>query len=203
MTHLFFLNLSNNGFHSSIPAEFKNLLWLSDLDLHSNKFSGHLDTIFSQKASILGHFNSIDVSNNIFSDPIEANIGERPAMDSITSLILSNNPLGGSIPKSLGNLSQLQVLEMENDGLSGPIPVELGNAIELTTILLAGNKLSGAIPGNVLNLTRLKVFNGSDNKPCGMSPPHKANIPASSFQNNTCLCGAPLTPCENAQYLFL
>ncbi|TQD92724.1 hypothetical protein C1H46_021649 [Malus baccata] len=34
MTRLSFLNLSNNGFHSSIPAEFRNLSLLMDLDLH-------------------------------------------------------------------------------------------------------------------------------------------------------------------------
>ncbi|KAA8533171.1 hypothetical protein F0562_033296 [Nyssa sinensis] len=61
-------------------------------------------------------------------------------------LVLSHNPLGGSIPKSMGKLSGLQVLKLVNNGLTGRIPVELGNAKELTEILLSRNNLSGSIP---------------------------------------------------------
>lgn len=110
------------------------------------------------------NFYSIDVSNNNFSGPINASIGG----NSLTTLILSHNPLGGSIPKSLGEVNEydeirLQVLAMENCGLPGKIPVELGNATKLTTVLLSRNKLSGAIPGNLFNLSELKEFDVSKN----------------------------------------
>lgn len=199
MTSLSFLNLSNNGFHSSIPAEFKNLSLLMDLDLHSNMLTGHLNVIFSKESqSPLGQFNSIDLSNNMFSGPIDNNIGERPAMDSIKSLILSHNPLSGSIPESVGKLSELQVLKLVGNGLSGKIPVELGNSEKLTTILLSRNKLRGTIPKEVLNLNNLREFNVSRNLLSGRIPPHKTKFPVSAFLDNHGLCGAPLPPCKHS-----
>ncbi|CAK9157068.1 unnamed protein product [Ilex paraguariensis] len=115
-------------------------------------------------------------------------------MDSIVSFVLSENPLGGSIPKTLGKLSGLQVLELVGNELSGKIPIELGNATELTTILVSRNKLIGSIPEEVLNLKNLQVFDVSFNQLSGKIPPHKAVIPVSAFMNNPGLCGAPLPP---------
>ncbi|XVF15854.1 hypothetical protein REPUB_Repub09cG0192000 [Reevesia pubescens] len=88
MTRLsIFLNLAKNGFHSSIPAEFKNLRPLMDLDLHSNKFYGRLDTIFSKETDDpLGHFNTIDLFDTIFTGPISESVVQGPAMNSITLL---------------------------------------------------------------------------------------------------------------------
>ncbi|XWS45506.1 hypothetical protein CRYUN_Cryun15aG0142000 [Craigia yunnanensis] len=204
MTSLSFLNLSNNGLHSSIPAEFKNLRRLMDLDLHSNKFSGHLDTIFSKETDDpLGHFNTIDLSDNMFTGPINESVVQSPAMNSITSLVLSYNPLKGSIPKSLGQLSELQILKLVSNGVSGKIPGELGDAMELTTILLSRNKLSGTIPGKVLNLKELHEFDVSDNRLSGKIPPHKAIISASAFIDNPGLCGAPLPPYKRSDELQL
>jgi hypothetical protein len=132
----------------------------------------------------------------MFTGPVDDDIGERPAMASIHSLILSDNTFRGPLPKSVGKLGELQVLKLVNTGLSGTIPVELGDAKELSTILLSKNKLTGAIPEIVLNLKELKQFDVSSNKLKGRIPPHKAIIPASAFKNNPGLCGPPLPPCK-------
>ncbi|KAF5735984.1 hypothetical protein HS088_TW14G00114 [Tripterygium wilfordii] len=193
MTSLSFLNLSNNGFQPSILIEFENLWHLVDLDLHSNRFTGSLNTLFFKQIQLpLGHYNSIDVSNNMFNGPIDESIGERTAMDYITSLELSNNPLGGTIPKSIGKLGRLQVLKLVETGLSGMIPVEL------TSILLSKNNLSGSIPENVISLKTLQEFDVSNNRLYGQIPPHKALIPVSSFLHNLGLCGAPLPSCKRS-----
>lgn len=160
--------------------------------------SGQLDAVFSKNVQEpLGHFNSIDLSNNMFKGFIDENIGEKTAMTSIVSLVLSHNPLGGPIPASLGKLSALQVLELSGNELSGRIPMELGNATELTTIVLSNNKLGGTIPGNILNLKELIEFDVSGNRLSGRIPPHKAVLPVSGFLGNPGLCGTPLPPCKN------
>uniref|UniRef100_A0A6N2N3U3 Leucine-rich repeat-containing N-terminal plant-type domain-containing protein n=1 Tax=Salix viminalis TaxID=40686 RepID=A0A6N2N3U3_SALVM len=89
-------------------------------------------------------------------------MGERPAMASISSLILSHNPFRGPLPKSVGKLRELQVLKL----------VILG-CLEYT---------SGA--ETVLNLKELKQFDVSSNKLRGRIPPHKAILPVSAFKNN-------------------
>lgn len=68
---------------------------------------------------------SIDLSHNMFVGPIDDDIGEQKSMASIKLLKLSYNPLGGTIPKSLGNLSELIVLQLAGTGLSGMIWKEL------------------------------------------------------------------------------
>ncbi|XP_021731303.1 MDIS1-interacting receptor like kinase 2-like [Chenopodium quinoa] len=192
--NLEFLNISNNRFYSTIPVEFKNLYGLSNLDLHSNNFYGPLEVIFNKEGV---HYNSIDVSYNKFNGEIDKNIGNIPTMRSITSLILSNYPLGGSIPSSIGNLHKLWVLKMVSNRLTGRIPQELGNAKQLTTILSSRHRLSGSIPKKVLNLANLQEFDVSRNQLSGKIPPHNSSIPASAFSHNLGLCNAPLPSCKN------
>ncbi|CAA0839225.1 LRR receptor-like serine/threonine-protein kinase GSO2 [Striga hermonthica] len=173
MTNLSYLNLSNNHFDSSVPVEFKNLFFLTDLDLHSNSLSGNLNALFEKSSQYtLGMYSSIDLSNNIFSLPIDEDIGNKPVMKYVETLILSGNPLGGKIPTSLGKLRYLRKLEMEK------------------------NRLVGGIPMEVLNLKYLKSFNVSYNRLSGKIPAHKVHIPASAFEGNAGLCGEPLPPCK-------
>ncbi|KAK9129736.1 hypothetical protein Sjap_010223 [Stephania japonica] len=198
MISLSFLNLSNNGFHSSIPYEVRNLTSLSYLDLHSNNFAGSIGTVFSRKTAEypLNDYSYIDLSRNMFFGPIEEDVGNHSSVESIETLVLSHNPLGGTIPSSFGKM-RLKSLELIENGLVGGIPQELGDAMELTSIVLSKNKLSGRIPEKVLSLNYLSVFNVSENELSGEIPPHKAIFPASSFMNNKALCGSPLPPCKH------
>uniref|UniRef100_A0A803L7F0 FBD domain-containing protein n=1 Tax=Chenopodium quinoa TaxID=63459 RepID=A0A803L7F0_CHEQI len=198
MSDLWYLNISYNKFYSTIPKEFKNMLLLTDLDLHSNNFSGPLDFIFDKNVDgPLGHYNTIDVSRNKFTGPIDKNVGNKLAMNTISSLILSNNPLGGRIPKSIGNLTQMRLLEMVRDKLSGTIPEEISNADTLRIIKLSRNYLTGRVPKMVINLKWLEKFEVLRNKLSGEIPAHKANFPASAFFGNPGLCGLPLPALES------
>ncbi|KAI3901335.1 hypothetical protein MKW92_024650 [Papaver armeniacum] len=170
---LFFLNLSNNGFHSAIPIEFKTLSYLEELDLHSNNFTGGLDYIFA-KTSDGGHgyYRLLDLSDNMFAGPIDEDIG---------------------------NLNAIQAtLKLENNGLTGTIPAELSNATSLESIVLSNNNLTGGIPSGLMNLILLRELDVSHNMLTGEIPPHNATIPAASFEGNAGLCGSPLPPCKAA-----
>ncbi|KAJ8647938.1 hypothetical protein MRB53_000961 [Persea americana] len=123
MTNLSFLNLSNNGFQSTIPPQFKNLTLLMDLDLHSNSLTGGLNPVFAKAVSEpLGHWQSIDLSWNQLVGPIEDDVGDQVAMDSIQQLVLSNNHIGGRIPESVMKLEKLVVFDVSENRLSGCIP---------------------------------------------------------------------------------
>ncbi|XP_026429244.1 DNA damage-repair/toleration protein DRT100-like [Papaver somniferum] len=199
MPSLFSLNLSNNSFHSAIPIEFKTILTVIELDLHWNNFTGGLDYIFAKRRDGgMGQYRHLDLSDNMFAGPIDEDTGNLEVMQFIRKLVLSNNPFGGSIPKSLGKLRSLMTLKLANNGLTGTIPSELSNSTLLGSIVLSNNNLNGGIPSGLMNLRLLEELDVSHNMLTGEIPRHNATIPAASFEGNSGLCGSPLPPCNTS-----
>jgi hypothetical protein len=82
---------------------------------------------------------------------------------------LSSNLLEGFVPVSLGNLTNLRILDLSRqEWLSGPIPTGLGNLTALETLKLGGNALTGPIPPQLGNLSRLKVLDLGNNQGPGV-----------------------------------
>ena len=67
-------------------------------------------------------------------------------------MILSDNNLKGELPLWLGNLSNLENLDLADNGLSGTIPAALGDLASLEHVYLAGNDLSGCVPAGLRDL---------------------------------------------------
>ncbi|KAJ0981223.1 hypothetical protein J5N97_009478 [Dioscorea zingiberensis] len=71
------------------------------------------------------------------------------------NLILDNNFLLGSIPKEIGKLKSLKVLDLSMNRLSGSILPEIGNLTSLKKMDLHSNGFSGTIPPEIGNLAYL------------------------------------------------
>ena len=84
-------------------------------------------------------------------------------LSNLERLELVFNKLSGPIPSTLGNLSSLKLLYLNNNMLSGQIPSSLGNLSALTELNLAFNQLSGTLPDSIGNLTNLVVLYVSNN----------------------------------------
>jgi len=91
-------------------------------------------------------------------------------MDGTFNCIADNattgNNLRGSLPKELGNISDLTSLDMSHNELNGNIPSELGNLSNLSFLSLHNNELTGSIPsvfGNLMNLNGLYLYNNNLN----------------------------------------
>ena len=85
-------------------------------------------------------------------------------------LDLTENELTGEIPEELGNLTNLEGLDFRNNELSGQIPAELGNLANLERLALEGNQLSGEIPHQLGNLVNLEYLYLDGNELTGEIP---------------------------------
>ncbi len=74
----------------------------------------------------------------------------------VDTLLLAGNNLVGNLPASLGDLSELVLLNLSNNTLSGGIPPELGQLSSLNELNLSQNQLSGGIPATIGQLSALR-----------------------------------------------
>ena len=94
----------------------------------------------------------------------------------VTSLILEDNGLRGSLPEELGNLTQLQGLQLGFNGLTGALPPQLGNLSNLHTMTLNGNRLSETIPRELGRLRNLRLLDFGSNDLTGVIPRELGNL---------------------------
>ncbi len=94
----------------------------------------------------------------------------------VSSISLSDELNGGTIPPELGNLTYLTNLELDENFLTGNIPPELGNLFYLTNLRLGQNQLSGEIPSELGNLNNLNNLHLRQNNLTGSIPAELGNL---------------------------
>ena len=94
----------------------------------------------------------------------------------VTRVDLEENNLIGTIPSSIGTLSELTHLNLHWNDLSGDIPSSIGNLSELTHLSLYGNRLSGSLPSSLGNLSNLAILYLHANSFSGSIPSQLANL---------------------------
>ncbi|XP_017618232.2 BRASSINOSTEROID INSENSITIVE 1-associated receptor kinase 1-like isoform X1 [Gossypium arboreum] len=90
--------------------------------------------------------------------------------NSVTRVDLQNASLSGQLVPQLGQLPNLQYLELYGSNISGIIPEELGNLTNLVSLDLYLNNLSGGIPTTLGKLTKLRVLRLNNNSLTGTIP---------------------------------
>ncbi|GMH62053.1 hypothetical protein TL16_g03398 [Triparma laevis f. inornata] len=73
-------------------------------------------------------------------------LGDYPGCTALEELSVSNNKLGGEIPKELGSLKQLKVFKINSNEFEGDLPESLGELTNLETFQVDNNALVGKIP---------------------------------------------------------
>jgi len=120
-------------------------------------------------------------SNNQITGEIPSEIGN---LTNLETLNLSNTQITGEIPSEIGNLTNLTWLRLSsNNQLTGKIPSSIGNLTNLAQLHITTNQLSGEIPVEILNLnlTNLALFN---NQFSGVLPEEICNIQSVAIGNN-------------------
>ena len=109
----------------------------------------------------------LDLRFNNLAGTIPSELGN---LANLQWLQLDGNNLRGTIPRELASLTNLEVLQLPANDLNGAIPGVLADLGNLEWLILHGNNLSGAIPGELGSLTNLKILRLGDNNLSGMIP---------------------------------
>lgn len=116
-------------------------------------------------------------NNNWLSDePIGEWYGVETEDGRVVGLALSENGLNGEIPPVLGQLFNLEYLELDTNQLSGNIPPELGRLSHLFVLVLHSNDLSGEIPTELGQLSDLVWLDLYTNQLSGNIPPELGRL---------------------------
>ncbi|KAL4018851.1 hypothetical protein IC575_022477 [Cucumis melo] len=207
------LILRSNLFNGTIPSSICNLTDLQILDLAHNQFDG----IVPSKLSNFNVMTRKDTDgfpaicrNGNLDHGVVCIDGGKYMVQSIkssyfnysmirltlmVSIDLSNNSLVGFIPSEITKLKRLIGLNLSHNNIIGIVPAEIGEMESLESLDLSFNQLSGPIPLSLSKLNSLGTLKLSHNNFSGNIPRegHLSTFnEASSFDNNSYLCGDPL-----------
>nr|XP_029117783.1 probable LRR receptor-like serine/threonine-protein kinase At3g47570 [Elaeis guineensis] len=217
------LYLYHNNFLGQIPPSLGNISQLNWLDLHGNKLSGSIPTQ-------LGNCKNLQLLY-LFDNQLTGTIPmEILSLSSLSiSLWLSHNALQGFLPSEIGNLINVNVLDISENRLYGEIPDSIGKCVALANLDMSGNFFEGIIPTSLGNLNGLQFLDLSSNNLSGRIPGYLqifhslqflnlsfnsfegevpldgvfANMSAFSLIGNPKICGGiselHLRPCSSAQ----
>ncbi|KAM6588406.1 hypothetical protein CsatA_011011 [Cannabis sativa] len=205
------LVLRSNNFSGQIwrPNKIVGFDMLRIVDLSFNNFNGNLPSdYFKNWRAINTEIPSMNKSKTVYMEHKEdyyqnsvtvMNKGSEMELLKIltifTSIDLSNNHFHGDIPRSVGYLPSLIVLNLSSNNFEGPVMSSLGNLKQLESLDLSNNKLFGTIPQELESLTFLAYLDLSKNKLTGPIPQggQITTFENSSFEGNVDLCGLPLS----------
>eukprot|EP00775_Hariotina_reticulata_P004663 gene4663-4916_t len=191
------LQLQGNDLTGSITDDYQQLAGLTVLDFSNNWLSGTVPDVLRS----LNNLTVLGLGTNFLHGPIPTWIGELRLLRSLNlGANQGGNPDGslgltGSLPAALGQLPQLEVLNVETNALHGTLPPQFcpedsrlkvlklrGNQLQgpptqllgchsLTQLDISSNKFSGELPDNEdWNWTQLAVLDASFNQLQGSVP---------------------------------
>ncbi|XP_039146196.1 LRR receptor kinase BAK1 [Dioscorea cayenensis subsp. rotundata] len=140
----------------------------------------------------------VDLGNAALSGTLVPQLGQ---LKNLQYLELYSNNITGTIPIELGNLTNLVSLDLYLNNFTSVIPDTLGNLSKLRFLRLNNNTLTGQIPKSLTNITTLQVLDLSNNKLSGEVPSSGSFslFTPISFANNPQLCGPGTNkPCPGA-----
>nr|CAD1829181.1 unnamed protein product [Ananas comosus var. bracteatus] len=155
-------SLDYNSFTGSIPPTIGNLSKLYVLDLTNNKLTGTIPISNSLPPGLdmLLHAKHFHLGMNQLSGTIPMKLFSSDMQ--LIHLLLDSNNLSGSIPSTLGLVTNLTVVRLDKNSLTGPVPSNLNNLMNIGELNLANNNLSGPLP-NLTGMNALSFVDMSNN----------------------------------------
>lgn len=165
LAHLKALHLSKVDISSRVPDLLANFVALESLQLDQCELQGE----FSMGIFKLPKLKMLDISGN---SDLKVSLPDFQKGSPLKSLMLSEVKFVGEIPSSVGNLGNLEELDISRCNLTGQIPSSLGNLTKLTLLSLSYNDFRGQNSSlswigklNKLTFLDLHGINLNDNLP--------------------------------------
>lgn len=161
-----FFSVSKNKFTGEVPSAICHVKSLEVLDLSRNSLTGKIPRC-------LGNFSKnlmdLNLKMNSFQGTIPEAFGNK-----LRSLTFNGNKLGGPLPRSLLNCTDLEVLDFGNNKIEDTFPHWLASLPKLQVLVLKSNKFHGFVRGNSnkahIVFPKLKIFDLSRNNFSGQFP---------------------------------
>ncbi|XP_031250753.1 probable LRR receptor-like serine/threonine-protein kinase At3g47570 [Pistacia vera] len=169
------LMVGGNQFTGPIPPSISNASNLRELGIETNRFSGKVPTLEN-----LQKLKMVNIYGNQLGHGEEDDLKFLNSLKNATSLEIlhiGDNRFGVMLPDVIGNLStQLRFLIVENNQMFGKIPTGIGNLVNLEVLDLCGNQFTGHIPNNIGNLHKLHLLMVEENRFSGDIPSSLGNL---------------------------
>ncbi|RXI08609.1 hypothetical protein DVH24_022753 [Malus domestica] len=174
MSSLVYLSLSNNHIEGGIPQSFSRLCNLQELRLSNNTLNGRLSKLVQMLMSTCPNQNSLETLRLSYNH-LSGSIPNLTNFSSLKGLDLYENQLKGTIPESIGQMSNLEYMYLDMNALEGVVSEShFSNLSRLTSLLwflnLSSNSLSGELPECLTHLGDLVILDVGDNKLSGHIP---------------------------------
>ena len=150
------LALGENYISGSIPNTLGNLKHLERLNLVDNlltRESSNLELSFLSSLTNCKNLTTIVLADNPLNGTLPISIGNFST--SLKEFVAFDCSIKGIIPIEIGNLGKLMALHLENNELTGPIPTTIEGMRQLQGLYLQHNRLQGDIPNGMCNLSNL------------------------------------------------
>ncbi|KAK9725067.1 hypothetical protein RND81_05G120000 [Saponaria officinalis] len=198
------LDLAINFLTGPFPILFMNLTNLVCLGLGSNKFTDRVSLDFRQFQNL----NSLLLFDMNLRGDIKfiSTLGNCSNME---ILELQGNKFTGSLPETVANLSTtLNQFNVGQNQIGGDIPAGISNLINLNLLVMYYNEFTGTIPNEFGNLQKLRIIDLSSNKLTGRIPNSLGSLSRLSqlyLDDNKMHGSIPsnLGSCQNLLYLGL
>jgi Leucine-rich repeat (LRR) protein len=113
---------------------------VQQVDLHGNNMNGGLPGDFW----LLNNIKRIELSTNLLSGSLPESLGTNCPFMLVFSV--ADNNLGGTLPASIGDWSNLTYFAVQNNAFTGTIPSSVERWSNLQIAYYDGNDFTGSVP---------------------------------------------------------